>query len=162
MKEDLQHLKLLSIFHYVVGALIGLVSCIPIIHLVVGLVMIIAPPSNNGPGPGPEVVGLFFVLIAGGAILLGWTCAAMALLAGWFLPQCKHYAFCLVVAGMLCLFAPKGTILGVFTFIVLLRPSVKRMFETGIVDEGEELPKVDDGRVWRTSYDVRYRAYRDD
>jgi len=37
--------------------------------------------------------------------------------------------FCLIVAGIICIFMPLGTILGVFTIIVLVRPSVKAMFE---------------------------------
>lgn len=31
--KDLEHLRLLSIFHYVVGGLIALFACFPIIHL---------------------------------------------------------------------------------------------------------------------------------
>jgi hypothetical protein len=37
--------------------------------------------------------------------------------------------FCLVTAGLACLFQPVGLVLGVFTFLVLLRPSVKILFE---------------------------------
>src|SRR5438034_237975 len=40
----------------------------------------------------------------------------------------RGYLFCLVMAGIACLFQPFGMILGVFTFIVLLRPSVKTLF----------------------------------
>jgi hypothetical protein len=36
--------------------------------------------------------------------------------------------FCLVVAGVSCLFMPFGTILGVLSLIVLNRPSVKLLF----------------------------------
>jgi hypothetical protein len=33
------------------------------------------------------------------------------------------------MAGVMCIFMPFGTVLGVFTLIVLLRPSVKPLFE---------------------------------
>ena len=37
--------------------------------------------------------------------------------------------YCLVMAGVESLFFPLGTVLGVFTIIVLFRKSVKEMFE---------------------------------
>jgi hypothetical protein len=49
--------------------------------------------------------------------------------AGYFLSLRKYYTFCLVMAGIECLFMPVGTVLGVFTIIVLMRPTVKAMFE---------------------------------
>ena len=62
---DLEHLKLLSIFHYVVSGLAALFSCIPFIHLTIGLVLLFAPhsfgPSSQQP---PAFIGLFFVAIA--------------------------------------------------------------------------------------------------
>jgi len=36
--------------------------------------------------------------------------------------------FCLVMAGVECIFTPFGTVLGVLTIIVLVRPSVKELF----------------------------------
>jgi hypothetical protein len=36
--------------------------------------------------------------------------------------------FCLVMAGIQCIFMPFGTVLGVFTIIVLMRNSVKEAF----------------------------------
>jgi hypothetical protein len=47
---------------------------------------------------------------------------------GRCLRQHKHYIFCLVMAALMCTNAPLGTILGVFTFIVLLRPEVQAKF----------------------------------
>ena len=36
--------------------------------------------------------------------------------------------FCVVTAGVMCAFAPFGTVLGVFTLLVLHRPAVKAAF----------------------------------
>ena len=49
-------------------------------------------------------------------------------LAGRYLARRERYTFCLVVAGVECMFMPFGTVLGVFTIIVLSRPSVKDLF----------------------------------
>ena len=61
MNQDEEHLRLLSIFHYVVGGLTALFACIPIIHLVVGLAILFgAFPGNDVP---PAILGLFMVVI---------------------------------------------------------------------------------------------------
>jgi hypothetical protein len=140
--EDEQHLKLLSIFHFVVGGLIALVSCIPIFHFMIGLMFLVAPPPSRaraGQGPQPETfIGGMFVVIAGSIILAGWTVAACVWLAGWFLYQRKHPMFCLVAACLECMWMPFGTVLGVFTIIVLQRPSVKKLFEGAIPEPARE------------------------
>lgn len=126
--EDEQYLKLLSIFHYVVGGIVGLFACFPIIHFVVGLGILISSftqSSQNGP---PALIGLFFTLFAGGFILFGWAFAICIILGGIFISKRKNYMFCMVVAGVECIFTPFGTVLGVFTIITLIRPSVKELF----------------------------------
>ncbi|HEY7329126.1 MAG TPA: hypothetical protein VH592_15900 [Gemmataceae bacterium] len=156
MNQDLQHLKLLSIFHYIVAGLLALIACIPIIHLVVGLMMIFSPSSMSSRGePPPAAVGWIFVLLASAIILLGWTMAICLMISGWFLSRGKKYWFCFVMACAICLFHPFGTVLGVFTIVVLLRPSVKRFFETC------ELPHEFDDEKEAHSYDdhVTERSY---
>jgi hypothetical protein len=129
MKQDEEHLRLLSIFHYVVAGLAALIACFPILHLIVGLVFIFASnhlPANGNPPP--AFIGWIFVIFAATFILLGWTMAALILTTGRFLARRKHYQFCLVMAGVECLFMPFGTVLGVFTILVLVRESVKPLF----------------------------------
>jgi hypothetical protein len=63
------------------------------------------------------------------ALLLGWTMAALTAVAGRSLTRRRRYTFCLVIAGLLCLWMPFGTILGVFTLITLTKPPVRAQFE---------------------------------
>jgi len=123
MKEDEQYLKLLSVFHYVVGGLAACFACIPIIHLSIGIAMLVGAIDDA-----PEFVGAFMVLIAIFAILAGWTLAVCIIIAGRCLAKRRRYMFCLVMAAISCIFMPFGTVLGVFTIIVLMRPSVKELF----------------------------------
>jgi hypothetical protein len=158
MNRDVQYLKLLSIFHFVVAGLLALVACFPIIHFVIGIVMIVSPASMGGGNPPPEALGWFFVFIAGAIILLGWTGALCLMFAGWFLRRGKHYTFCFVMACIICLFQPFGTVLGIFTIIVLLRPSVKQWFETGRLPsdpEDEDEPRSYDDHFTERSYNIR-------
>ena len=123
MKEDEQYLKLLSVFHYVVGGLAACFACIPIIHLSIGIAMLVGAIDDA-----PEFVGAFMVVIAMFAILVGWTVAVCIIIAGRCLAKRRRYMFCLVMAAISCVFMPFGTVLGVFTIIVLMRPSVKELF----------------------------------
>lgn len=129
MTQDEEHLRLLSIFHYVVGGLAGLFALFPIFHLIFGLFFILAPEKFAGKGePPPAFLGWLFVIFGVVFITIGWTFAALILTAGRFLARRKHYLFCLTMAGVECLFMPFGTVLGVFTIIVLIREPVKQLF----------------------------------
>ncbi len=127
MNQDQEHLKLLSIFHYIVGGLAALFSFFPVIHLILGILFLVAPHRMGG-NPPPPFLGWIFVLLGGGIMLMGWAFAVCVILAGRFIAKRKHYIFCLVIAALNCLFMPFGTVLGVFTIVVLIRPSVKALF----------------------------------
>lgn len=131
MSQDEEHLRLLSIFHYVVGCLAGLFALFPIIHLVIGIAFVLSPENMRGQEgqPPPEWLGWIFILFASVFITLGWVFAGFVLTAGRFLSKRKHYTFCLVMGGVDCIFMPFGTVLGVFTILVLMRESVRERFE---------------------------------
>ena len=126
---DADHLRLLSIFHYIVGGLSLFFACFPFIHLILGLFLVIAPDKfGHGSDQPPAFVGWFFVAIASFAILLGWTIGVLILVSGRFLARRVNYMFCFVIACLECIVMPFGTVLGVFTIVVLNRPSVKAVF----------------------------------
>jgi hypothetical protein len=130
MNKDEEHLKLLAIFHYVLAALAALFACIPIVHLAMGLVMLTSPQSfhgGHGTAP-PAFAGWMFVIVGGSLILLGWIYAACVFAAGRCLARRKRFTFCLVMGAVECIFMPFGTVLGVFTIVVLARNSVKTLF----------------------------------
>lgn len=130
MDRDVEHLRLLSIFHYVVSGLVALFACFPCIHVMFGIA-IVSGALDAGPGhePPPAILGWFVIVVASAVILLGWSFAIAVFLVGRFLAQRAHYTYCLVVAGLECLFMPFGTVLAVFTIAVLIQPSVKLLFQ---------------------------------
>jgi hypothetical protein len=97
------------------------------------------PPSActpRGPHGGPPLVffvfmGMIFLVVGVFSLLYQWGLGGCKLYAGWCLAQQKHYMFCLVIGALTCLSVPFGTVLGVFTIVVLMRPSVKELFEAG-------------------------------
>ena len=123
MNQDEQYLRLLSVFHYVVGGLVALFACIFLMHFCIGVAMLTGAINDA-----PAFMGLMLVVMATVAITLGWTLAVCIIIAGRCLAKRKHYMFCLVMAAISCIFMPFGTVLGVFTIIVLMRPSVKELF----------------------------------
>lgn len=129
MTQDEDHLRLLSIFHYVVGGLAALFAFFPIFHMLLGLFMILAPEKlgTRGERP-PAFVGWFFVAFAACFMIAGWVFATFVILTGRFLAQRKYYTFCFVMAVIESLFMPFGTVLAVFTLVVLLREPVKQLF----------------------------------
>jgi hypothetical protein len=136
MNADHDHLRLLSLFHYILAGLTACMACFPIIHLAMGIMILTNPDLLNGQGnqpPPPKeftaIFGLMFTIIPALMIALGWIYAFCLFLAGKNLKRRSHYTFCFVIAVISCLFAPFGTVLGVFTLVVLLRSSVKSLFE---------------------------------
>jgi hypothetical protein len=126
--QDLEQLKLLSIFHYVVGGLVGLLSLLPLLHMFIGIMMVTG--RFEGDGEEGRLFGWFFIIVAAVVILIGFCCAVAIVLAGRFIARRVNYTFCLVVAAVECLFVPIGTVLGVFTILVLQRHSVRAMFDS--------------------------------
>lgn len=132
MTHDEEHLRLLSIFHYVVAVVTALFCSFPLIHVAIGLILVFAPELLEGEkNPPPDYFGWIFVAAGSLFVITGWMLAAAIAYAGRCLARRQHYMFCLVVAGLECLQTPFGTVLGVFTIIVLLRDSVKTLFSGG-------------------------------
>jgi hypothetical protein len=68
----------------------------------------------------------WFYPFMGSIILLG---GIGNLFSGFFIRARRHRIFSLIVAGVDCLQFPFGTVLGIFTFVVLLRDSVREVYE---------------------------------
>jgi len=130
--QDIDQLRLLSIFHYIVAGVIGLFSLIPIIHVVLGIALVTGSLDgfHRGDQP-PEFMGWLFIILPSVFILSGLVISFFVAFAGRQLAACSCYNLCLVVAAIECMFMPIGTALGVFTIIVLMRPNVKELFGVG-------------------------------
>jgi len=153
MRQDEEHLRLLAIFHYVLGGMTAAMGLLPVIHLVVGVAMVSGQFGQGEDGP-PPFFGWLFISIALFAIAFSWGIAAAMFLAAQSLQSRTRWTYCLVIAALCCTNAPLGTVLGIFTIIVLMRPGVRVLF-------GVDQPEEDD----RDSRDLRTpqrRPVRDD
>jgi MFS family permease len=143
MTENEQHLKLLSTFHYIVGGLGALFACFPLIHVTLGIMMIVNPDFLNnghkGPTP-PAFVGYLFILMGGFFVLCGWAAAICTIISGRYLARRKKRMFSFVMAAILCMFVPFGTVLGVFTIIVLSKESVQKLYGHATSQQSSQSP----------------------
>ncbi|MGH7143027.1 MAG: hypothetical protein ACREJ2_02700 [Planctomycetota bacterium] len=127
LRQDADHLKILSIVWYVLAGLQALVGLCGGLYFLVFGALFGAAAAHNGGGAGaaagfiPICMGLMFLLLAAVFAVLNFMVARG-------LAQRKRYMLCLVMAFLVCLSIPIGTIIGVFTIIVLFRPTVKQAF----------------------------------
>lgn len=130
--EDEYHLDLLGTFHWVLAGIVAVVGLFPIIHVLFGLIAVVA--SIVGVDAEPEargmgiLMGMLFMLIGLAIIVVFWIMAFCLYLSGSYLKAHKNHVFCMVISVLICFSFPLGTALGVFTILVLIRPSVKRLF----------------------------------
>ena len=88
--------------------------------------------GQKGATPPPRE---FFAVFRWFYVFFGaWLLASFVLniLSGLFIGRRKFRTFSLVVAVLNCIHIPLGTVLGVFTIIVLLRPSVRDVYEPSL------------------------------
>ena len=133
MEADQQQVKLLSIFHYVLGGLTAIFSCFPILHIVMGIAMLNGDFGDGNTAP-PKVFAIMFILMPAIFVLIGWSLSICMIIAGRKLARFKSRTFCIVIAGIESMLMPFGTVLGVFTIIVLMRESIKEFYETIDID----------------------------
>src|SRR5207244_13406774 len=100
--QDLQHLRALSICHYVMAGLSALFSSFFLIYLVLGIMFVASPSTMSGGSgpPPPAFMGWLFIFIAVGAILIGWSFAILLLLSGRFLAQLYPPLFCFIMVSL--------------------------------------------------------------
>lgn len=131
MEEDIRYLNLLAIFHMIVAGIVGLLSCLPLIDLFIGVPMLKDVPyalSQNEFFSQTTLTPLIFILLPSGMTVIGWMFAVALTLNGYYLKNRKWLNYCMIVSGIETILMPFGTVLGVFTIILLTKPNVKNHF----------------------------------
>jgi len=129
---DQEHLNLLSIAYLVSAALSACFSLLGLVYAFMGAFFAAAiarMPATPGQAPPPAFMGWLFGLIGLGMFVFVLTIGGLKFLVYRRLKQRRSRILCMVVAGVCCLGVPYGTLLGIFTFVVLTRPSVVRLFQ---------------------------------
>jgi hypothetical protein len=132
-RRDREHVRLLSIFHFVFAGLafvgIGFLG----VHYAIMHTMFSNPEmwkSQPQAMPPKAFLGAFIWLYLFFGVLL-LTGLVLNVLSGFFLWRKRNRLFSLIIGGLNCLQIPFGTALGVFTILVLSRDSVRQLYAGG-------------------------------
>ena len=141
---DGEHLRALSICYFVSAGMNALASLLGLLYAFMGFFLTAALSQMSSERHEPlaaDFFGVFFGLLGLGLFMAFAVLAALKVVVARRLPQRRSRTFCLFVAGVSCLGIPYGTVLGVFTFLVLSRPSVVRLFDAQDRDAETAVPR---------------------
>jgi hypothetical protein len=130
-KTDADHLKLLALFHFLLAGFALLGIGFLLLHYTLMSSIMLNPKMFEGQKGGPppqEFFALFqwFYLAFGVLLVIG---ILGNLLSALWINARRYRMFSLVVAAINCFQFPLGTALGVFTILVLMRESVRDLYE---------------------------------
>jgi hypothetical protein len=153
---DEEHLKLLRIGYIVAGVSDVFFALFPLIYVMIGFFLAVGGVASSRPGgPNPAAFGLIFVFVGLAVSIFFAVQGALKLFAARAIGKRQSRLLCLIAAGASCMQMPWGTLLGVFTFMVLGRQSVTRMFEPAPV-----LLAAPPERMASTLFDEEEARYR--
>jgi hypothetical protein len=131
---DRDHLKILTICHYVAAGLSALGLGFIALHYTFMRVFVGNPKIWEGQKGGPPPVEFFAIFkwfyLFGSIVIVGY--AVLNILSAIGISRRRWRVFSMIVAGLNCAHVPLGTGLGVFTFVVLLRESVREVYDRSI------------------------------
>lgn len=127
---DDEHLKLLSVGYLVSGGLTALFSLFGLFYAGMGLFMLAIALSQKSSSAPPVAAALLFGTVGLLFLAIFIVITVCKFRVASYLQQRRGRTFCLIVAALTAIAFPYGTMLSVFTFLVLCRPSVIARFNT--------------------------------
>ena len=131
---DEEHLRLLSLFHYIKGGITVAFSFFGLIYFVF-IVFIVKIGSRAGfqshdfDNEFPFEFFAYFLIIVGIIVTFVLVFGVLQLLSAYYLRRGRNRIFSFIIGIIECLEIPYGTVLGVITIMVLNRYSVKKKYE---------------------------------
>lgn len=124
LQQKKNYLDILAVFHYVNGGLTALMALVALAFLGIGLGAATSWGNDWEMEVGCSMIAVMvfvFVLVGGYAVL--------NLLAGRALQTRRHTVLVMITSGVNCLNVPLGTLLGIFTLVLISDPEVRWMFD---------------------------------
>jgi hypothetical protein len=132
MNDDIRYLNMIATLHVLVGLVAGLFSCLPLINLSMGVSMLSDIPKmivQDITFSPFALLPIIFTLLPILIVIVGWMLAIAISLNGYYIKNRQWHTYCLVIGGIETIFMPFGTVLGVFTIILLTKPDIKKLFD---------------------------------
>lgn len=129
-RRDIEQIKVLAIFHFVFASLALVGTAFLAVHYVMMHTVFANPEmwKSQHEAPPPKAffdAFIWFYVFMGVFLVIGLILNA---LSGFFLLRKRNRLFSIIIAGLDCLQIPFGTVLGVFTLILLSRDSVRHLY----------------------------------
>ena len=126
-QRDEEHLRYLVIANYVYAAFhaIAVVSVIGVVLFLSGVFAFGEIPIDPQELPIAGAIGGVIVAVV---IAIPLISTILQFLLARFLDLRRHHTYIFVVSILNCLSVPIGTVLGVLTLVVLMRPTVQQLF----------------------------------
>lgn len=130
-----EHLKILSICHYVYAGLATCGSALGLLYIAMGQLFARLGDFASEPGqkpPPPEVLRMFQWMfgIFGGCMMVGALgIAALCFFSARAMSARRNRTLSLVAGGVVCVTGLFGVVLGVFTLVLLLSREAKELYE---------------------------------
>jgi len=131
---DEEHLRLLSLFHYISGGITVVFSLLFGAWALFASTMFASfppfPPGNVDAPVTPQLQSIPKVIFAlfGVAFAIGVAYGILEIVAGRFISQRRGRVFTLIAGLPRVMFMSYGAILTIFTLLVLDRPSVRQLY----------------------------------
>lgn len=146
-EQKRSYLEVLAIAHYVYAALIAFVALVMLLMATIGLMGFASGRGMHmGSGMRMDPAGCFLSAFIGLAPLVVIAMAVVSFLVGRWLQQRRQWLPIVVVSVLNALNVPLGTLLGVFTIIVLVGDDVRAAFEGGGAASAATVPPPTTGR----------------
>lgn len=126
---DGQQLRLISLLSLIYGGVMVLFSCFFLLYVFMGEKLANDPKffRSQTEAP-PPFFGQVVMIMGMTGFVLGLLRAGLSVYAGKCLRERKNWTWLMVIACFDCLSFPLGTGLGIFTIVVINRPSVRALF----------------------------------
>ena len=124
--SDQSALDSLAIFHFIYAGLLALTGLVVIAIGALGTAVVASAAHRHGSGFLAGGAFMIVMFVVAGFIFLK---AGIVAFSGFGLRKARHRTVTQIVACLCCLNVPLGTILGVFTLVVLSRPSVLALYQ---------------------------------
>jgi hypothetical protein len=129
LARDRHHLRTLSTWYFVAAIPLGVAGLVSVWYvLILTAILIMEAGTERGKSLEEMCVAIGVMAVIS---LLIWALFGGVVTAARALRAHKRYLFCVVMATLIAAVPPLGTLLGVFTNVVLVRDSVKELFTHG-------------------------------
>lgn len=131
-----EHVRLLGIMAWIYSGLEALGALLGLVYVGLGLYFLsnpsMQPSAQAGHAaasqPSTELFGWIFLGAGVFAVLFSGTLAILTVMSARDLMRHRRRTFCIVIAAIHCINIPLGTVLGIFTIMILNKPEAKALF----------------------------------